>query len=273
MPVTWFNGAIVEGPIALDPRDRGLLLGDGVFETLLVTGGKAQWLDRHLARMGAAAAELGIAFGGGEIGKAATDLARKANDNSVLRITLTRGLAERGLGSDGQSPSLLMSLDGFDQALMFQAASLMTSKIRRNESAPSSRLKTLSYIDGVMAAREVRGHADDALMLNTAGKAASATVANIFLMKGKTLATPSLDQGILPGIMRGLVLETAAKLGYAVVEGAIEPEALVAADAVFLTNSLRVIRPVTSLDGRTLSQNGLEDFIAEMKPNLMEGMS
>jgi branched-chain amino acid aminotransferase len=265
MRVTWFNGGIVDGAIALDPRDRGLLLGDGVFETLLVTGGKAHWLDRHLARMGAAAAELDIVFDGGKIGKAATDLARNAKDTGVLRITLTRGVAERGLGSDGQSPSLLMSLDAFDPALMFHAASLATSKIRRNESAPASRMKTLSYIDGVMAAREVRGRADDALMLNTAGKVASATIANVILLQGKTLATPSLDQGILPGIMRGLVLEHAAKLGYAVVEGVIEPEALGAADAVFLTNSLRVIRPVTSLDGRKLAQNGLEDF--------MEGMS
>jgi branched-chain amino acid aminotransferase len=273
MRVTWFNGGIVDGAIALDPRDRGLLLGDGVFETLLVTGGKAQWLDRHFARMGNAAAELGIAFDGGNIGKAATDLARKAKDISVLRITLTRGVAARGLGSDGQSPSLLMSLDAFDPALMFQAASLMTSKIRRNERAPSSRLKTLSYIDGVMAVREVRGRADDALMLNTAGKAASATIANVFLLKGKSLATPSLDQGVLPGIMRGLVLEHAAKLGYAVVEGIIEPEDLLAADVVFLTNSLRVIRPVTHLDGRMLAQNGLEDLIAEMKPRLMERMS
>ena len=132
---------------------------------------------------------------------------------------------------------------------------------RRNEFAPSSRLKTLSYIDGIAAAREVAADADDALMLNTSGHVASATVANIFVLQGDELITPSLDQGILPGITRRILLDHAKKLGLKPVERAVPLEDLVRADAVFLCNSLRFIRPVTTLNGEPLGKGSLDRLI------------
>jgi branched-chain amino acid aminotransferase len=262
LSATWFNGMFVAGTLPLDPHDRGLLLGDGVFETLAVINHKPLWLDEHVQRMAHAAAELGIAFNAdGTFAGLTAVLKKSAAPCEVLRITLSRGKAARGLAEDGTSPSLLITLDEFAAKNLFQSCRLKVSQVRRNEFAPSSRLKTLSYIDGIAAAREVAGHADDALMLNTSGHVASATVANILALLGDELITPSLDQGVLPGITRRVLLDLAQKLGLEPVERVVQFEELFRADAVFLCNSLRFIRPVTMLNGEPLGKSSLDSLI------------
>jgi branched-chain amino acid aminotransferase len=271
MRVTWFNGALAENRIAIDPQDRGLTLGDGVFETLLVLHGKPQWLDLHLARMARAAAELGLPFDRETVMAGISAILRgKDATPKMLRITLTRGRAS-SFGADGERPGLLIFADRFDPALMHRPLTLATAQIRRNEHAPSSRLKTLSYIDSILAAREVKGQADDALMLNTAGRVACSTIANVFVLKGRTLLTPSEGEGILPGIMRGLVLQAAGALGYDARECPLERQEFSSADAAFLTNCLRIVRPITHLDGQVFGNIGLTELVEAMKPQLLEG--
>ena len=262
MSAVWFNGTFVEGTLPLDPHDRGFLLGDGVFETVAVIKHKPLWLDEHVQRMAHAAVELGIAFNAEGTFSGSTAVLEKSEAQcEVLRITLSRGKAARGLAGDGTSPSLLITLDEFAAKNLFQPCRLKVSQVRRNEFAPSSRLKTLSYIDGIMAAREVASDADDALMLNTSGHVASATVANIFALQGDELITPSLDQGILPGITRRILLDKSKQLGLKPVERVVPLTDLVRADAVFLCNSLRFIRPVTALNGEPLGKGSLDRLI------------
>jgi branched-chain amino acid aminotransferase len=262
LSVVWFNGAFVAGTLPLDADDRGFLLGDGVFETVAVINHKPLWLDEHVQRMAHAAAELGIVFNAEGTFSGLTEVLKKsAAQCEVLRITLSRGEAARGLAGDGTSPSLLIMLGEFAAKNLFQSCRLKVSQVRRNEFAPSSRLKTLSYIDGIAAAREVAADADDALMLNTSGHVASATVASIFVLHGHELITPSLDQGILPGITRRVLLDHAKELGLKPVERAVPLEDIVRADAVFLCNSLRFIRPVTMLNGEPLGRGSLDSLI------------
>ena len=255
MSRVWFNGGLTEGPLALDRSDRGLLLGDGLFETILVLNQKPLWGNMHFARLESAAQELGIPFDRDGLDDAVAEVLDEATrSHQVLRVTLTRGSGVRGLGADGVRPSLLITLDPFDPALMFQPVSLVTASVRRNPQSVSARLKTLSYVDNIAAAREAAAQgAEDALLLNTKGHAACSTIANLFLLKGGTLVTPARDQGILTGVMRQALVHTAARLGLAVEERVVKPAELRKADAVFLTNSLRFIRPVTALDGRALA--------------------
>ncbi len=255
MSRVWFNGALTDGPLALDRSDRGLLLGDGLFETILVLNQKPLWGNMHFARLESGAQELGIPFDRDGLDDAVAEVLDEApRSHQVLRVTLTRGSGVRGLGADGARPSLLITLDPFDPALMFQPVSLVTASVRRNPQSVSARLKTLSYVDNIAAAREAAAQgAEDALLLNTKGHAACSTIANIFFLKGGTLVTPARDQGILTGVMRQALVHTAARLGLAVEERVVKPAELRKADAVFLTNSLRFIRPVTALDGRALA--------------------
>ena len=264
--MVWFNGQFVDGSLPLDPHDRGFLLGDGVFETIAVINHKPLWLDEHLQRMSQAAAELGIAFNAEVLFAGLTAVLEKSQDQfEALRITLSRGKTARGLAGDGATPSLLITLDEFDAKNLCQPCRLKVSQVRRNEFAPSSRLKTLSYIDGIAAAREVAKDADDALMLNTRGHVASSTVANIFLIQGSELITPALSQGILPGITRRVLLDNGKKMGFAPVEKTVSLEDLFRADAVFLCNSLRFLRSVVQLNGEPIgkrSLDGLKDALS-----------
>jgi branched-chain amino acid aminotransferase len=252
MRVVWCNGAIVE-QLMLDPFERGLNLGDGLFETIAVRHAKAIWCEEHLIRLKTAAAELAIDFDEGLTRAAIKEVLQKsASPIEVLRITLTRGPTARGLSAECVKPSLIVSLQAFDRGALPSSVRLATSTIRRNETSPASRLKTLSYIDPILAAREVRLRADDALMLNTKGHAASATIGNIFLLKGKALITPSSNQAILCGIARGKLIQGAAALGLQIDERAVHAKELYGADCVFVTNSLRLATAVSMLDGKAV---------------------
>jgi branched-chain amino acid aminotransferase len=258
----WFNGRFIAGTLPLDAHDRGFLLGDGVFETVAVINRKPLWLVEHVQRMAQAASELGIGFNAEGTFAGVTEVLKQSEARcEVLRVTLSRGKAARGLAGDGTSPSLLITLDEFSAKNLFQPCRLKVSLVRRNEFAPSSRLKTLSYLDGIVAAREVAADADDALMLNTSGHVASSTIANIFVLHGDELVTPSPDQGVLPGITRRVLLDNVRKLGLKPIERAVQLEDLVRADAVFLCNSLRLIRPVTALNGAPLGRGSLDRLI------------
>ncbi len=151
-------------------------------------------------------------------------------------------------------PTLIGSLMPFDEKLRFQSVTLTTSTVRRNLHSPSSRLKTLSYIDNILAAREaqVKGF-DDALMLNTAGRVACSSIGNVFLEVNGGLVTPSLSEGILPGIMRDSVIRLAKQAGVKVSEKQIKSGDIAKADGMFMTNSLRFVRSVTKCDDKRFS--------------------
>jgi branched-chain amino acid aminotransferase len=254
MKRVWFNKELVAGKFALSAQDRGLTLGDGLFETLAVNKGIALWRFEHIERMRKAAVELGLPFPETDIENAIDALTDRTKDHHVLRLTLTRGEGGRGLSGDIAKPTLVGSLQPFDASLRFQPVSLLTSKIRRNLHSPSSRLKTLSYVDQILAAREaIAGEADDALMLNTGGRVSCTTIGNIFLEFNGALVTPSLSEGVLPGIMRDAVIRLAKNAGISIREKQVKPADLAKADFMFVTNSLRFVRAVTKLDGKRFS--------------------
>ncbi len=250
------NGAIVEGPLPIAAADRGLTLGDGLFETMLVVNRRPLWKHMHLARMEGAARELGITYDS-EFMIAAIEglLDGVGQEHHVLRLTLTRGSAARGLAGNGASPTLIAALEPFDASLMFQPATLFTSTIRRSQDSLAARMKTLSYIDNIAAAREAASHgADDALMLNATGKVACSTIANIFLLKKNKLITPARDQAILTGVTRQALIAAAQHIGIFTEERIVTVTDLFRADGAFLTNSLRLMRPVVSIDKQPLPQ-------------------
>ena len=261
MSVGWFNGTFVEKYLNLDPADRGLLLGDGIFETIAVRNGRAIWLNKHIERMTNATVELGLELDEAQL-RIAVELVlhRSEHRYEVMRLTLTRGVTPRGLAAFGTRPSLFVSLLPLDLAKQPQQLKLATSKIRRNETAPSSRLKTLSYVDGIAAAREVMNEADDALMLNTAGHVACSTVSNLFIMRGSELITPQIGEGILPGITRAKIIEHVGEIGFNARSAIVTLDEVYGADAVFLTNSLRLVTPVVMLDGKAMGTASVVDI-------------
>jgi branched-chain amino acid aminotransferase len=238
----------------ISDQDRGFLLGDGVFEALLVVNRVPVWLPEHLARMKKAARKLDLPFDAAHI-EAAVAQATSVLDRRphALRITLSRGVTARGLAADADSPTLVVSAQPFDVYLIGASTTLAVSSVRRNPQSVSDRHKTLSYANNVFAAREAKTRgADDALMLNTDGFVACTSMANVFLMTGDTLVTPPEQDGVLPGIARRFVLEKAPELGLSVDVRSVERDEIYDADGCFVTNSLRLIQPVKAIDGRDL---------------------
>ncbi|RJF89133.1 class IV aminotransferase [Oleomonas cavernae] len=253
----WFDGSVRHSPtLTLEAGDRGLTLGDGIFETIAVFGRVPFRLGDHLARLEDAAQVLGFPLPRATVEQAIADLvAAMTDDHAALRITVTRGPGPRGLAPPAEPrPTVFATLAPWSPSMAFQPIRLVTSTIRRNETSPLSRIKSLAYLDNVLAFQQAKAAgAGDALILNTAGNVASTAMANLFVIQGEELVTPPVSDGVRPGVMRQLLLGVVS--GFRPAERAVEPAGLGEANAVFATNSLRLLCPVTALDGRALPQN------------------
>ncbi|MEQ8267040.1 MAG: aminotransferase class IV [Parvibaculum sp.] len=265
----WLNGKVTEAESArIDPADRGFLLGDGLFETMLARKGHIAFLDEHLLRLASSADMIGIEmpFGPAHIEDACREIL-EANEldeapRASVRLTLTRGPAPRGLAiPENPSPTMLIGCAPAAEPPLRLSAIVATP--RRNAWSASARIKALPYLDNVLAKEEARTKgADEALMLDTHGNLACASAANIFLWEGDTLLTPSEACGILPGITRAAVLELAPDMGIDAFEEEIPPARLAGATGAFLTNSLMGMVPLTRIDGRDIPAHPLTARLA-----------
>lgn len=245
--------------------DRGFLLGDGLFETVLFTAGEPVLWESHVARLTKACETLGLPPP--DPAKLLSDARRAVADRrlgrarAAVRLTWSAGSGGRGLLRPSPiHPRLAASASASPRPE--EPAKLIVSTIRRNARSPISRLKTLSYLDNVLARREAEAAgADEALMLNTAGHVACASAANLFwIVDGKTY-TPSLSCGVLDGVMRAQVIRSAP-----VHEVRASFDSLMQAEAAFLTSSLIGVRTIKVLAGRFLKDHPI---IQTVKDNLV----
>lgn len=247
---------------AIGATDRGLLYGDGLFETLRAYDGLPFLLDRHLARLNASAAALRLGSGAdaAEVREAIAELLRRnCLRDAYLRITLTRGEHAGPLElAPPARPTLTIVArphHPLPPSRYDPGSAVIIASIRQNADSPLPRHKTLNYLANLWARTEARERgADDAILLNTRGEVAEATSSNLFLVVGGTLVTPALEANILPGITRAEVLALARQAGYNVSERGVLPGELYAAEELFLTNSVAELVPIRAIDGRLVGQ-------------------
>jgi len=258
-PLLWVDGRPADAARpAVSALDRGFTLADGLFETMRAYDGTVFRLERHLERLAAGAAVLGIAVPdhvADTIAAAAEALRRRGWSDAALRLTLSRGVGQRGLAPAAADPVTVLTVHALPpgESLAARAVRVRTAAGRRNEFAPTAGVKTLAYTDAVVALAQARAAgADDALFLDTAGHLSEATASNLFLVNGSTLRTPALACGVLPGITRAVVLELAQSIGLDTHEEILLPRDLAAADEAFLTSSIREIAPIARADGRAM---------------------
>ncbi len=211
-PTVWLDGALTSEAIArIAPADRGLLLADGVFETIRIRAGSPMHWERHLRRLHAAAALLDIAMPHSDPALHDALMALCADNQAAdgsARLTLTRGPGPRGLAPPEHArPTVLLTVAAGTAAIT-PITAVVARGTRRNEFSPLSRIKSLNYGDSLLARREAATcGADEAVLLNTQGRLAETTVANLVLLSGTSLLTPPLADGALPGIARALMIE------------------------------------------------------------------
>jgi branched-chain amino acid aminotransferase len=258
----WVNGSRADPASAthLSALDRGFTLADGLFETMRAYHGSLFRLDQHLDRLDHGARVLGIPLPldlRTLIGHAMRDARDAGVYDAAVRLTVSRGVSPPGLAPPPNAqPTVVLAVHALpvrNAALDQHALHVCTARARRNEHALTAGVKTLDYVESVLAFAEARAAgADDALFLDTAGHLSEATASNVFTVVGETLLTPPAGCGVLPGITRAAVLEIAAALGIPAREQAIVPDQLRDAGEAFLTSSLREIAPIASIDHRSM---------------------
>lgn len=262
-PFIYINGRIYPSDAAsVPPQDRGLLYGDGLFETLRIYGGVPFRLHAHWKRLCEAATVLRISLPltYEDMDTAVQQvLTANARTEGAMRITITRGSGHAGLDPHPEATPTVLITTAPRRSTLNVPCRLVTVSVRRDETSALSRIKSLNYLPNILARFEVKDkNADEGLLLNTQGTVTEGTVSNIFWIKGQILFTPSVDCGVLPGITRAAVMEVAEETGLLVAEGAFDPAAPRNADAVFLTNALIEIAPVRSLDDHIFDERGSE---------------
>jgi branched-chain amino acid aminotransferase len=241
--------------------DHGLLYGDGVFEGLRVYGGKVFRLQDHLVRLWHSAKAIWL-----EIPMSMQDLADAVKETvqanglveGYVRLVVTRGAGTLGLDPDLTShPQVIIIADKislYPQEYYEKGLEIITvSTIRNHPAALSPRIKSLNYLNNILAKIEGKqAGCVEALMLNQRGEVAECTGDNIFLVTNGQLLTPPIDAGILEGITRAVVIELAVEAGIVVREIPLTKHDVYIADECFLTGSAAEVVPVVKVDSRRI---------------------
>ncbi len=237
----WVDGRrqpVGEARLPID--DPGFQAGLGLFETIAIRRGRPLDLEPHLERLASGAQQMGIEVPGAD---ALRSVAREAAADGAavhgwLKIIVTAG---------GHSFVIRGAMDPADEG---RPASAILLPWRRNVNDPLVGLKTLNYAANRMGLElaKARG-ADEGLWLNTRGHLAEGCRSNLFVIRGHTVFTPGVREGILPGVVRGLALTASRALGFAVHETRVRVPRLRRAGEAFLTSSLRGVRPLVRFEG------------------------
>ena len=259
----WFDGEVRSGhdPV-VTAQDRGLLVGDGVFDTCVVVGGRPFALRRHVARLQRSAALVGLPEPPADVVTAAAlELAdHLGTATGRLRITWTAGPSTGGPGRSGATPTLLLTAE--PEAVVHPVPGGPPGRARtalvvvpwvRNERSPLVGVKSTSYAENVLALEYARSRGGtEAVLANTRGELCEGSWSNVFVEAGGELLTPPLESGCLAGVTRELVLEWGVAAGVPVREATIPMDDFRAAEHAAVTSATRGIVPVDELDGREL---------------------
>jgi branched-chain amino acid aminotransferase len=244
--------------------DHGFLFGDSVYDVIRTRNGRPFLMAPHLARLRRSAREiyLDIPWSDEELAAQVLDAIRASgNDECYVRVILTRGVGELELHPGTcRRPTLILIV----RPLVLPPEELYRTGIRvaiveRRRMAPESlnpAAKTGNYLNNVLAIIEARRRgADDAVMLGAVGQLTEGTTANLFVVRGGVVRTPSLDSGILGGITRELTLSIVRDEGIDCFEETLLSEDLDGADEAFLTSTTRDILPIRQV-GETVLSDG-----------------
>jgi len=241
--------------------DHALLYGDGVFEGIRVYSGRIFRCTDHLNRLwdSAKAIRLAIPYTREEL-TAAMQETIKANNltDCYIRLVVTRGAGYLGLNPNKcPRPTAFIiaeTIELYPREMYDKGMAVITASVIRNHpNAVSPRIKSLNYLNNILAKIEATdAGVPEAIMLNHEGNVAECTADNIFVARNGTLCTPTITDGILEGITRNVIIELCGRLKIPCVEKTLQRQDLYIADECFLTGSAAEVVPVTRIDARTI---------------------
>ena len=247
--LAWRNGKSISDTLL---SNRGLAYGDGLFETIKVVAGHAQFLELHLQRLQRDCRRLDIALDIAAL-RADLDSVLHLNRDGILKIVVTRISNERGYNAprNADGERLLLFYPQYF-AVDVRARNGVAVKLCRQALAEQpvlAGIKHLNRLEQVIARAEWRDpQIAEGLLLDRAGRLIEGTFCNVFLVKDRVLFTPRLHRCGVVGVMREIVLQQASQLLLTACERDLVPDDLYTADEVFLTNSVIGIWPVCKIE-------------------------
>lgn len=259
----WMGTELVNAPDAkVSVFDHGLLYGDGVFEGIRIYNGKIFKEAEHVKRFfeSAKAVRLELPMSPDQVSEAMrqTMAANGIDGDGYIRLVATRGVGSLGISVKHTACPLVFVIADkialYPREVYERGLHCVVSSIARNHpNSTSPRVKSLNYLNNVMAKLEaLDAGADEAIMLTTEGRVAECTGDNIFLVINGLVVTPPTCEGILDGITRNLVMELATKRGLTVVEKSLVRHDLYIADECFATGTAAEVVPITMIDHRAV---------------------
>jgi branched-chain amino acid aminotransferase len=238
------NGALL--PIEeSDCNDKGWMMGNGVFETIKTVENKPWALSRHMRRAVASAQQLGLRI-------PAEELVRNSVENLLETQQHANGLLRLSFGETGNWSAVHLAYEpvkhgakllSYDKAIVVQGQPIKSYPY-------THRLE-------ILEAMKFLG-ADEAIVCNDKGKVCEGAVTNLLLRIDDKWVTPPISDGVLPGVMRALVIEYCG-----VFVRTIDRSEISRVQSAFLLSSLRIAQPVTAIDGREVEQSA--EFLAEIE--------
>lgn len=267
----FLNGEFVpEERAMISVFDRGFLYGDGLFEGIRVFNGKPFRWKQHLERFqhGAKFLKIAAPYSAEEIEEFAKRLiAENGMPNSLLRLTLSRGVGQRGYSpKNADRPTFVMATHPMAEVEPANppAWRVFVSSFRLPAGEPLARFKNLNKLPQVLARAEADAEgADEALLLNSDGHVVEGSTSNLFWIRNGTICTPPLPSGILPGVTRAVVLELCGKAGMEVREENIRVGELDKMDGAFLSLSSSGIAEVAFVSEKALKRSAEAKRISE----------
>ena len=239
----------------VEADDRGLAYGDGLFETIAVRNGAPRFFERHMARLSDGCRRLQIADPlaqqiADEIGHLIAGHRR-----GTAKVIVTRGTGPRGYRPPmAARPTRIVGFtpDELDVSHRHRnGVRVISCRTPFSCNTALAGLKTLNRLDNVLARSEWQDDAvSEGLMCDSGGHLIGGTMSNMFVVRGGNLLTPVLDRCGIRGIMRGVVIESAGRIGVTAMEIEMGAQDLLATDEIFLTNALIGLWPVAYCDSR-----------------------
>ncbi len=248
-----FNGRIIpSGQPVLTADNRGFRYGDGIFETMAVKDGRIRLGRYHFERLMSGAALLQFTttplFTPEILTTEVLELCRMNGHSASGRVRLVVFRGDGGFADAdaGLFPNYIIQswpLAPENDAFNEKAWSIDLFPEGRKSCDPFSNLKSNNYLLYTLAALYAQKNGlDDSLVLNSQGRIADSSIANLFYLKGNCIYTPALSEGCVAGVMRRYLVESLPAAGFAVREKETTIEDLESAEEVFLTNALKGIR-------------------------------
>jgi len=243
--------------------DHGFLYGEGIYETLRTYGGRLFLYERHLRRLrnSARLIDLALPFTDDELAtriQATIDAAKLDGAEAYVRILVTRGVGELSYDPKATpTPSWIIivkplsspSAETYEKGVKVA----LVDVVRNHPQSVNPMIKSNNLMNSALAAQQaLKRGAFEAVMRNYRGELTECTQSNLFVVKNRTVLTPPLESGLLPGITREFLFEIGRHIGIDLREQVLRDDDLFTADEAFLTSTTREVLPIVNVDERPI---------------------